>query len=140
MGMSVGDKKGGPMAEINVTPLVDVILVLIIIFMVVTPVLTSGVDVKLPTAASGDTSQDLGKHLVVAIKNDEKVFVETTEVFVDDESLIAEINLAYQRVPDRPLLIKGDRRLTWKQVRKVMDAINDGGMNTMLLAVEKQEN
>ncbi len=140
MGMSVGDKKGGPMAEINVTPLVDVMLVLIIIFMVVTPVLTSGVDVKLPQAESGDTSQDLGKHLVVAIKNDEKVFVETTEVTVEDNSLIDEINLAYQRIPDRPLLIKGDRRLTWKQVRKVMDAINEGGMNTMLLAVEKQEN
>ena len=140
MGMSLGEKKGGPMAEINVTPLVDVMLVLIIIFMVVTPVLTSGVDVKLPTAESGDSSQDLGKHLVVAIKNDEKVFVETTEVFVEDESLIAEINLAYQRVPDRPLLIKGDRRLTWKQVRTVMDAINEGGMNTMLLAVEQQEN
>ena len=140
MGMSVGDKKGGPMAEINVTPLVDVMLVLIIIFMVVTPVLTSGVDVKLPQAESGDTSQDLGKHLVVAIKNDEKVFVETTEVTVEDNSLIDEINLAYQRIPDRPLLINGDRRLTWKQVRKVMDAINEGGMNTMLLAVEKQEN
>lgn len=140
MGMSTGDKKGGPMAEINVTPLVDVMLVLIIIFMVVTPVLTSGVDVKLPQAQSGDTSQDLGKHLVVAIKNDEKIFVETTEVLVEDNSLIDEINLAYQRIPDRPLLIKGDRRLTWKQVRKVMDAINEGGMNTMLLAVEKQEN
>ncbi|HNC96460.1 MAG TPA: biopolymer transporter ExbD, partial [Myxococcota bacterium] len=50
MGMSVGGKKGGAMADINVTPLVDVVMVLLIIFMVVTPMLSSGVDVKLPQA------------------------------------------------------------------------------------------
>lgn len=139
MGMSLGDKKGGPMAEINVTPLVDVMLVLIIIFMVVTPVLTSGVDVVLPPAQSGETSQDLGKNLVVAIKSDESVYVGTVEVQVEDQSLIEEVNAAYQAIPDRPLLIKGDKRLTWGQVRKVMDALNEGGMSTMLLAVEKEK-
>ncbi len=139
MGMSAGGNKGGPMAEINVTPLVDVMLVLIIIFMVVTPLLTSGVDVALPPAKSGDTSQDLGKHLVVAIKQDKTVYVDVTEVQVEDQSLIDEINAAYRLVPDRPLLIKGDKRLTWADVRKVMDAINDSGMSTMLLAVEKEE-
>ena len=139
MGMSLGDKKGGPMVEINVTPLVDVMLVLIIIFMVVTPVLTSGVDVVLPPAQSGETSQDLGKNLVVAIKSDESVYVGTVEVQVEDQSLIEEVNAAYQAIPDRPLLIKGDKRLTWGQVRKVMDALNEGGMSTMLLAVEKEK-
>ena len=137
MGMSVGGKKGGMMAEINVTPLVDVMLVLIIIFMVVTPLLTSGVDVQLPTAKKGETSQDLGKHLVVAIKQDETVYVETSQV--TEETLLDEINAAYKEDPARPLLIKGDKRLTWKQVRKVMDAIHEGGMSTMLLAVEKEE-
>lgn len=126
------------MAEINVTPLVDVMLVLIIIFMVVTPALTSGVDVKLPNAQSGESSQDLGKHLVVAIKADDTVYVETTQVALDDNSLIDNVNLAYAAEPARPLLIKGDKRLTWKQVRAVMDTLNEGGMTTMLLAVEKE--
>ena len=139
MGMSLGENKGGPMAEINVTPLVDVMLVLIIIFMVVTPVLTSGVDVVLPPAQSGETSQDLGKNLVVAVKLDESVYVGTVQVQVEDQSLIEEVNAAYREVPDRPLLIKGDKRLTWGQVRKVMDALNEGGMSTMLLAVEKEK-
>ena len=141
MGMSAGGGQGsgGPMAEINVTPLVDVMLVLIIIFMVVTPALTSGVDVKLPNAESGESSQDLGKHLVVAIKDDESVYVENRRVALEDNSLIDEINLAYQADPARPLLIKGDKRLTWKQVRNVMDTLNESGMTSMLLAVEKEK-
>jgi biopolymer transport protein ExbD len=60
MGMSAGGGGKGPMAEINVTPLVDVMLVLIIIFMLITPVLTSGIDVRLPQAESVDEGQDVG--------------------------------------------------------------------------------
>jgi biopolymer transport protein TolR len=137
MGMSVGGKKGGPMADINVTPLVDVMLVLIIIFMVVTPLLTSGVDVRLPHAKSVAESQDLGQNIAIAIKQDETVYVGQTPVTV--ETLIATVNDEYAKDGNRPLLIKADKRLTWKQVYKVMEELNNGGMSTMLLAVEKQE-
>ena len=68
MGMSAGGGGGGPMADINVTPLVDVMLVLIIIFMLITPVLTSGVDVRLPKAKSVDEGQDVGQNIAIAIK------------------------------------------------------------------------
>ena len=66
MGAKVGGKKGGAMADINVTPLVDVVLVLLIIFMVVTPMLSSGVDVNLPKAKTADEEKDMGQHLVVS--------------------------------------------------------------------------
>ena len=137
MGMQVGKKKGGPMGDINVTPLVDVVLVLLIIFMVVTPMLSSGVDVQLPLAASAQEAQDVGQHLVVSIRDDGVVFVDTAQSTLD--LLIDDINDGFREDPARSLLIKGDKSLTWKQVHKVMDVIHSGGMNTMLLATEKEE-
>jgi biopolymer transport protein ExbD len=151
MGMKVGGKKGGPMADINVTPLVDVVLVLLIIFMVITHLLGSGVDVPLPVAKTGTEVRDGGQHLVVSIKAGEvrnivvpegmKVPRTMPEIFVDisrtePDALIDDINEAYQEKPDRSLLVKGDKNLTWRDVREVMDIIHSGGMTTMLLAVE----
>lgn len=137
MGMSAGGGGGGPMADINVTPLVDVMLVLIIIFMVITPVLTSGVAVALPKAESGDESQDVGQHINISVKSDESLFVEEKESSVDE--LISDVNDEYAKDGARSLLIKADRRLTWKSVHAVMQRLHDNGMSTMLLAVEKQK-
>jgi len=138
MGMSVGDKGGGGMlAEINVTPLVDVMLVLIIIFMVVAQALASGVNVELPKAKSAEESRDVGQNISVAIRGDETIYVERAETDLD--GLIDQLNVEYERDGARGLLIKGDRGLTWKQVRAVMDKINENGMSTMLLAVQKEE-
>ena len=132
-----GGGGGGPMADINVTPLVDVMLVLIIIFMVITPVLTSGVAVNLPRAQTGDDSQDVGQHIAIAVKNDESLFVEQLPTTMDD--LITDINNEYAADGNRSLLIKADRRLTWKSVHAVMQRLHDNGMSTMLLAVEKEK-
>ena len=95
MGMKVGGKKGGPMGDINVTPLVDVVLVLLIIFMVVTPMLTSGVDVKLPRAATTQSSQDYGQHLVISIRDDGAVFVDSLRSSKDTlaEDINAELRI-----------------------------------------------
>jgi biopolymer transport protein TolR len=124
------------MADINVTPLVDVMLVLIIIFMLITPVLTSGVDVRLPKAESVDEGQDVGQNIAIAIKSDETVYVGKNQT--NEDNLIEDIQSEFDIDPARGLLIKGDRRLTWKRVHKVMWQINEeGGMSTMLLAVEK---
>jgi biopolymer transport protein ExbD len=151
MGMSVGGKSGGPMADINVIFLVDVVLVLLIIFMVITHLLGSGVDVPLPPAETGTEVRDGGQHLVVSIKASEqrKVVVPEgmvaprtpPEIYVDmtrsePDALITDINEAYQDDPQRSLLVKGDKNLTWQDVREVMDVIHSGGMSTMLLAVE----
>jgi biopolymer transport protein TolR len=99
MAMNVGGKKGGLMGDINVTPLVDVVLVLLIIFMVVTPMLSSGVDVKLPKAKNTESTQDVGQNLVVSIRNDGAVFVDTKRS--SNETLVDDINTAYRSDPSR---------------------------------------
>ena len=154
MGMKVGGRSGGPMADINVTPLVDVVLVLLIIFMVITHLLGSGIDVPLPPAQTGTEVRDGGQHLVVSVKAPEqrKVIVPEgmvvpripPEIYVDmtrseSDVLITDINQAYQDNPERSLLVKGDKNLTWQDVREVMDIIHAGGMSTMLLAVEGEK-
>jgi len=134
MGAKVGGKKGGAMADINVTPLVDVVLVLLIIFMVVTPMLSSGVDVRLPKAKTAKEEKDMGQNLVIGVKGDGTVYVDKTRV--EKATLVAEINRVRA---SRALVLKGDKNATYRQVREVIDIIHKDvpGTDTMLLATEK---
>lgn len=136
MGAKVGGKKGGAMADINVTPLVDVVLVLLIIFMVITPMLSSGVDVKLPKAATADEEKDMGQFLVISVRADGAVFVDRDQVALD-----AIAGVVNDVRANRPLLVKGDQTVTFKQVRDVVDTIHETveGTDTILLAVEKRK-
>jgi biopolymer transport protein ExbD len=133
MGAKVGGKKGGAMADINVTPLVDVVLVLLIIFMVVTPMLSSGVDVNLPKVKTAEEEKDMGQHMVISVRNDGAIFVDRDQVTLET------INPLVERTRDnRPLLIKGDSGVEYQAVRKVMDKLHElPGTDTMLLAAEK---
>ena len=135
MGAKVGGSSGGPVNEINVTPLIDVVLVLLIIFMVVTPMLSSGIDVKLPDAKKTTQSQDNGQHLVLSIDSEGKIYLDRDEVALED--LIDEVNDSYRRDPSKVILIKGDAGLHYAEVRAVMDALAEGGWPNQLLAVEK---
>jgi biopolymer transport protein ExbD len=143
MGMNTGGNNGGPMGDINVTPLVDVVLVLLIIFMVVTQMLSSGVEVKLPTARTTSSVQDVGQHLVISIRTpvknqtDARVYVDRT--VSSKEDLVGDINDAYADNPSRSLLIKGSKDLRWKEAYSILSTISEGGMTTMLLATEKEE-
>jgi biopolymer transport protein ExbD len=135
MGAKVGGKKkGGAMADINVTPLVDVVLVLLIIFMVVTPMLSSGVDVKLPKAKTAQEEKDMGQNLVIGVKGDGSIWVDKKQVTTD--TLVSAIDA--QRA-NRSLVLKGDKAATYGQVREVIDLIHENipGTDTMLLATEK---
>ena len=133
MGAKVGGKKGGAMADINVTPLVDVVLVLLIIFMVVTPMLSSGVDVELPKVRTAEEEKDMGQHLVISVRNDGAIFVDRDQVTLEAVTQVVE-----QQRANRPLLIKGDSAVQYEQVRKVMDKLHElPATDTMLLAAEK---
>ncbi|MFZ5479701.1 MAG: biopolymer transporter ExbD [Myxococcota bacterium] len=134
MGAKVGGKKGGAMADINVTPLVDVVLVLLIIFMVVTPMLSSGIDVALPKVKTAEEEKDMGQHLVISVRNDGAVFVDREQV--TKESVVAKVEDVRG---NRPILVKGDKTVTYRQVREVLDVLNEGlqGADTVLLAAEK---
>ena len=143
MGMNTGGNKGGPMGDINVTPLVDVVLGLLIIFMVVTHMLQSGVEVKLPSARTTTSVQDVGQHLVISIRPPLKDKVEprmyVDRLKSDSEMLVSDINDAYADNPSRSLLVKGSKDLRWKEAYSVLKTISEGGMTTMLLATEQEE-
>ncbi len=135
MGAKLGTG-GGPMADINVTPLIDVVLVLLVVFMVITPLLSSGLPVDLPKATTTVTVNDAGQFIVVSVTRDGRWAVEQIEV--DEVSLIDEINAAYRENPERTILIKADRELEYKIVREVMDIIADNGFTTLKVAANKE--
>ena len=143
MGMQVGDKQGGAMGDINVTPLVDVVLVLLIIFMVVTQMLSSGMDVKLPKAQTSVEVRDMGQYMVLSIipsaasKDVPNVYIDRSKVPLDE--LMGEVRSEMSINNSQGLLLKGSKKLTWKEAYKVMNTISEGGINTMLLATDKEK-
>lgn len=134
MGAKLGSG-GGPMADINVTPLIDVVLVLLVVFMVITPLLSSGLPVDLPVATTTVTVNDVGQHIVVSVTHEGRWAVE--QETVDETDLVDMINVEYRKNPERSILIKADQRLPYSDVRKVMDLLADNGMTTIMIAAAK---
>ena len=136
MGAKMGSG-GGPMAEINVTPLIDVVLVLLVVFMVITPMLSSGLPVDLPKATTTVTVNDAGQHIVISITEDGKWAVEQDDA--DADTLIDMVNAKYRENPERSILIKADYRLEYGQVRELMDLLAEQRMTSVLIAANKEE-
>ena len=128
--------KIGMQSDINVTPLVDVCLVLLIIFMVVTPMLQKGVDVALPETSQPEKMPDTERDLVVSVKQDGNVYVK--DKWITDENLPASLKESYDNNPDRNVVVKGDRRLKYKRVRQVMRLINEAGFTRVGLVTERE--
>ncbi|HYU31124.1 MAG TPA: ExbD/TolR family protein [Thermoanaerobaculia bacterium] len=124
-------------SDINVTPLVDVCLVMLIIFMVVTPMLQKGVDVMLPQTNQPEKMPEGQKQLTISIKQDGHVFV--NQNWVPDENLEAELAKIHNQTPDKDVVIKGDRRLKYKQVRKLMQQVNEAGFTRVGVVAEKYQ-
>ena len=127
--------KLGMQSDINVTPLVDVCLVLLIIFMVVTPMLQKGVDVALPETQNPEKMPENERQLVVSVKQDGAVFV--GQDWIPDENLPARFEEVYGNNPDRDVVVKGDKRVKYKRVRQVMRMINEAGFTRVGLVVER---
>ncbi|HXO19143.1 MAG TPA: ExbD/TolR family protein [Thermoanaerobaculia bacterium] len=124
-------------SDINVTPLVDVCLVLLIIFMVVTPMLQKGVNVALPETTSPEKMPENEKQLVVSIKSDGSVYLQSN--FIPDANMKTAFHDMHDQNSDREIIVKGDRRLAYKQVRKVMQMINEAGFTRVGLITEKKK-
>src|SRR3954462_4220566 len=107
--MAFGGSSKGIKNEINVTPLVDVVLVLLIIFMVVTPMLQRGKDVHLPQARKTDKEHKDADPIVLSLTSDKGVWLEQDKL--DEAALDARLRKEFQATPNRKLLLKGDDRL-----------------------------
>src|SRR5262245_17801551 len=105
MGMTTGGK-GGVKNEINVTPLVDVVLVLLIIFMVVTPMLQRGKDVRLPQVSKPDEEKKDSDPLILSVTTDKSIWIESTQ-YAEDK-VQEQVEKELQAQPGRPILLKGD--------------------------------
>jgi biopolymer transport protein ExbD len=139
MAMGGGGGRGNLQSDINVTPLVDVCLVLLIIFMVVTPMLQKGMDVQLPTTDNPDKKPEGAKQRLISVKweTPPKYFIDT-KWFPPEEfqKTLAEL---YQRSPTTELVIKADQRLTYGEVKKVMRMTKDAGFEDVGLIAEKKQ-
>ncbi|HVR12009.1 MAG TPA: ExbD/TolR family protein [Thermoanaerobaculia bacterium] len=122
-------------SQINVTPLVDVCLVLLIIFMVVTPMLQKGIDVALPETKVPEKMPENSKQLTISVKQDGSVFV--SQNWVPDSQVAGTLKGIHDQTPDKAVVLKGDRRLKYKKVREVMKLINEAGFSRVGLVVEK---
>jgi len=136
--MSTGGGSGGVKNEINVTPLVDVCLVLLIIFMVVTPMLQRGKDVKLPAAKEQkkDDKKQGSDPLILSITPDKRVFIEQDE-FPDMANFRSRLEREVASSPDRPILLKGDMTLAFGEVRKVMNIARQARAKAVQLGIEE---
>jgi biopolymer transport protein ExbD len=135
MAMSVGSRKGGPKAEINITPLVDVVLVLLIIFMVITPMLQRGKDVRLPQVHKPDAESKEGDPLILSVTQEKKMYLEQ-DTF-DEGGLGKRLREEFAVNPNRKILLKGDDRLTYGDVRKVMEVARLAGAKSIGLGVQE---
>jgi biopolymer transport protein TolR len=121
------------MADINMTPFIDVMLVLLIIFMVAAPLLTTGVPLDLPQ--TGAQSLNLEKQpLVVSIKADGKVFLMETEITL--EELVPKLQAVSKTGPDERIYLRGDKSIAYGRVAEVMAALTTAGYRKVALVNE----
>lgn len=123
-----------PMAEINVTPMVDVMLVLLIIFMVAAPLLTAGVPIDLPDSKAKAISDEDNKPLEVSISKDGRIFVGETEV--TEERIITILTSMTEDNPERRIYIRADKSLDYGKVMRILGNINGAGFNKVALISE----
>ena len=137
MGLGGGSPTGGIKSDINVTPLVDVVLVLLIIFMVITPMLQRGKPVKLPRAQQPPEEQTraASEPIVISVTADKAMFIESDQV--DEAGFLTELRKKLQAKPGQKVLLKGDQRLSFDDVRKVMNLARKAGAKGVGLGVEE---
>ena len=129
--------KAGLNSDINVTPLVDVCLVLLIIFMVVTPMLQKGVPVNIPVTDAPEKTPDTDKQLQISVKADGTVYLGST--VVRKEQVQSELETIHQRTPDREIAVKGDKAGKYGPVLDVLRACREVGFNNVGLIAQPKK-
>lgn len=125
----------GKMSELNVTPMVDVMLVLLIIFMVAAPMLNVGVPVELPRTAAGALPAEQEEPLTVTLTADGAVLIMTSEV--DPNTLIPQLRAISAERRDNKVFLRADGSIPYERVVQIMGALNSGGFNNIGLVTEQ---
>jgi biopolymer transport protein TolR len=134
MSMQVGGPTGGINSEINVTPLVDVMLVLLIIMMIVAPMLQRGVDLRLPMATNSAPKPETQEDTVLAIKADKTLYINSVQVRESD--LRQRVQDVLDTKKQKIILIRADEDVEYSAVMGAMDALREGGIEDMGLITE----
>jgi biopolymer transport protein TolR len=124
------------MSEINVTPFVDVMLVLLIVFMVTAPLLTVGVPVDLPKSQASAINED-SEPLVITVDREGTIYIQETEVPFDN--LVTRLNAITERKPDTRIFVRGDREIAYGEIMRVMGRLNGAGFEKVALITEQDE-
>jgi biopolymer transport protein ExbD len=134
--MDVGGAKGGVKSDINVTPLVDVMLVLLIIVMLIAPMLQKGVDVALPEAVNTHDKPDTSDQVVVHVDKNKALYVNGLKQASTDD-VVARLQAVLETASDKTVYLKGDREAPYGAIMSMMDALRKSGIETVGLITEK---
>jgi biopolymer transport protein TolR len=134
MAMDTGGSSGGPKSQINVTPLVDVMLVLLIIMMLVAPMLQKGVDVKLPLATNTSDKPENDQQTVLAVDARDKFYVNSIEV--PRAEMADRVKAALEEKTERVVLIKGDTDASYRAIMAAMDDLRKAGIEDIGLITD----
>ncbi|MFM2355918.1 MAG: hypothetical protein RLZZ528_1654 [Pseudomonadota bacterium] len=129
-----GHKKPAMMAEINVTPFVDVMLVLLIIFMVAAPLLTVGVPLELPKTQAKSVQMEQEEPLTVSVQADGTISLQNSTIAEGD--LLPKLQAVAAERQDDKIFLRADGTIPYERVVQVMGALNAGGFNNIVLVTD----
>ena len=136
MAMSMGGGKGGIKADINVTPLVDIMLVLLIIMMLIAPMLRQGVPLTLPEANNSGEKPETQGQTVVAIDSRSQFYVNMIPVTADD--LVPRLQRALEDKTEKLVYVKGDKDTKYSAIMDTMDALRKAQIENIALITERK--
>ena len=137
MSMDLGGAKGGVKSDINVTPLVDVMLVLLIIMMLIAPMLQQGVALKLPTATNTVDKPEVQGQTIIAIAKDKGLYLNSKQI--QEGELATRVTEVLENTKDKVVLIKADEEVEYSAVMAAMDQLRQAGIEDIGLITERKK-
>jgi biopolymer transport protein TolR len=135
MAMDVGGARGGVKSDINVTPLVDVMLVLLIIMMLIAPLLQQGVDLQLPVASNTTEKPDTADQTTVYVDANSLLYINA--IPMQESELVTRLKTILEEKAEKTVYLKGDKDAPYGAVMKMMDALRGAQIETVALITDK---